>query len=213
MGRGSSSPLLHLHLQQSTNGVARSRKGEATRSRSPNPAKMPTTCKKETGAEGEGAGLEVPQLKYGPHNHPLSHQPPTQPSIHPPISIYPASTHVYPPSIQPSVHASTHPCMHPSIIHTTSIRLSIHPSFFLPLVHPSIHLSTTCIIHPCIHQPIYSPIHHPPTIHLSIIHSPIHPSAHSSFPSLPSFHSPSLSPFSSSFPFPFFHQSNQTSIQ
>ena len=174
MGRGSSSPLLHLHLQQSTNGVARSRKGEATRSRSPNPAKMPTTCKKETGAEGEGAGLEVPQLKYGLHNHPLSHQPPTQPSIHPPISIYPASTHVYLPSIQPSVHASTHPC---------------------------------------IHQPIYSPIHHPPTIHLSIIHSPIHPSAHSSFPSLPSFHSPSLSPFSSSFPFPFFHQSNQTSIQ
>lgn len=42
--------MLHLHLQHRTKGVARRSRGEATRSRRPNPAKMPTTC----GERGNG---------------------------------------------------------------------------------------------------------------------------------------------------------------
>lgn len=62
MGKGSSSPLLHLHLQHSTNGVARSRNGEATSKRRPKPAKIPTTCGETD--ENVNDMKECPQTKY-----------------------------------------------------------------------------------------------------------------------------------------------------
>ena len=148
-------------------------------------------------------------------NHTATHSAIIHLPSHPSTHLYP-SIHLYPPiSIHLSIYPSIHPCIHSptpthlSIIHprisTTypaihpCIHSSIHP---LNTQHPSIfpyvhHLSFHLSIHLSIYLQPVSSIHSSinPFIHPLIIYSPIHPSAHSYFPSLPSFHSPSLSPF------------------